>query len=79
MEPKVATGNLKLIKLLADKITYVKMKDVSEAMDAAMLDFTNSGFKASYIWGGGHSREGSLAYYYAILELNKQLKSIEPA
>jgi 1-aminocyclopropane-1-carboxylate deaminase/D-cysteine desulfhydrase-like pyridoxal-dependent ACC family enzyme len=78
-KPKGAlTGNLRITKLLADKISYVDMKDVASSMDNAMFDLKKDGYEPLYIWGGGHCLEGTYAYHDAILELKKQLNTIEP-
>ena len=71
-------GNLKISELLADKITYVNMKNVGEAMDKAVVEFKKQGYRPLYIWGGGHCLEGSLAYHNAVVELKNQLINVEP-
>ena len=72
------TGNLKIIDLIADKITYVEIKDVSSSMNKAIYEFKEDGYNPLYIWGGGHCLEGTLAYHNAVLELNTQLNKIQP-
>jgi 1-aminocyclopropane-1-carboxylate deaminase/D-cysteine desulfhydrase-like pyridoxal-dependent ACC family enzyme len=47
-------------------------------MDNAMFDLKKDGYEPLYIWGGGHCLEGTYAYHDAILELKKQLNTIEP-
>ena len=71
-------GNLKISNLLADKITYVDIKDVANAMDRAIFEFKKKGYKPLYIWGGGHCLEGALAYHNAAIELKNQLINTEP-
>src|SRR5690606_28373172 len=57
---------------------FVKHAEVKTAMDKAMRDLEIKGFKPYYIWGGGHSIEGSLAYYEAVKELRIQLGNTIP-
>ena len=72
------TGNLKLTKLMADKVTYVDIKDVAVSMDNAISELKREGYNPLYIWGGGHCLEGTLAYHNAVIELSSQLKKIQP-
>lgn len=71
-------GNLRLTQMAGAKITFVEMKDVKSAMDNAILDYVEKGFRPFYIWGGGHSVEGAFAYYQAVYELKEQLNNSEP-
>ncbi len=61
------SGNAKVIRLSGAKIVFAKEPShISSLMDHAMDDYSNSGFNPYYIWGGGHTMEGGLAYIEAI-------------
>lgn len=77
-EPEIYQGNLKLMKLAGANIRFVKHKDVKIAMDQAMEELQEEGYNPFYIWGGGHTLEGSLAYFNAVKELKFQLGNITP-
>lgn len=77
-KPDLFEGNLKIVRLTDSEIKFVKMTDVKEAMDRAMADLRNEGYKPFYIWGGGHCVEGSFAYYNAVKELYGQIQNIKP-
>lgn len=68
------SANMKLARLCNANVVYCAKKDVSIVMDNAMEKYKNEGFYPYYIWGGGHSLEGSYAFYDAILELKEQIK-----
>lgn len=71
-------ANLQLMKLAGAELIFCKLEDVAQIMDKAMDDFVKSGNKPYYIWGGGHSVEGTLAYYYAVKEFKEQAHGWEP-
>ena len=77
-EPEFYGGNLKLMKLAGAEIRFVDQVEVKEAMNQAISDLKERGFNPYYIWGGGHSVEGSLAYFEAVKELKSQLGNIQP-
>jgi D-cysteine desulfhydrase len=77
-EPNIYEGNLKIVKLTGAELRFVQKIEVKEAMDKAMLDLSNEGYKPFYIWGGGHCVEGALAYYEAVKELKGQLMDVDP-
>jgi D-cysteine desulfhydrase len=77
-EPEKYEGNLKIVKLTGAELRFVQKNEVKEAMDKAMSDLSNEGYKPFYIWGGGHSVEGALAYYEAVKELKEQLMGVQP-
>ena len=77
-EPNIYEGNLKIVKLTGAELRFVQKIEVKEAMDKAMLDLSNEGYKPFYIWGGGHCVEGALAYYEAVKELKGQLMDVHP-
>ena len=76
-EPNIYEGNLKIVKLTGAELRFVQKIEVKEAMDKAMLDLSNEGYKPFYIWGGGHCVEGALAYYEAVKELKGQLMDVD--
>lgn len=78
IEPVEYLANLKLTSLTGASINFVEMKDVKRAMDFEVNTYIEKGLKPFYIWGGGHSIEGSLAYYEAVFELNNQLNGLIP-
>jgi 1-aminocyclopropane-1-carboxylate deaminase/D-cysteine desulfhydrase-like pyridoxal-dependent ACC family enzyme len=67
-------GNLKLTQLCGAETRFVKMGDVSDAMNQAMNNLKEQGYNPYYILGGGHCVEGSYAYYEAVEEVAGQLK-----
>lgn len=77
-EPYMYEGNLKIVKLTGAELRFVQKSEVKEAMDKAMDNLRNEGYKPFYIWGGGHCVEGSFAYYEAIKELKEQLMGVKP-
>ena len=58
---------------MADKVTYVDIKDVAVSMDN-LFGTQREGYNPMYIWGGGHCLDGTLAYHNAVIELSSQLK-----
>jgi 1-aminocyclopropane-1-carboxylate deaminase/D-cysteine desulfhydrase-like pyridoxal-dependent ACC family enzyme len=78
VEPEIYEGNLKIVKLTGAELRFVQKAEVKEAMDKAMVDLSNEGYKPFYIWGGGHCVEGALAYYEAVKELKEQLMGVKP-
>src|SRR5699024_8366056 len=64
------SGNAKIMRLSGAKIIFVENpKDIGPEMDKAMLEYKKKGLNPYYIWGGGHTMEGGLAYIKAIGEL----------
>jgi D-cysteine desulfhydrase len=73
-KPDVVLGNYKLLKLLGVKVVFCDMSDVSNVMDAEMVNLEAQGEKPFYIWGGGHCVQGSLAYFDVVDEINSQVE-----
>lgn len=71
-------ANLQLMKISGAHLEFCKLSQVSLKMDNAMKSFAMKGFKPYYIWGGGHSMEGTLAYYNAVFEYKNILKNNMP-
>lgn len=67
-----SNGNLLMMRLAGAELIFVEQINVASAMDEAMQSFTKAGLKPFYIFGGGHSVEGSLAYYDAFKEFVSQ-------
>lgn len=66
-------GNLRLTTEMADRVIYTTLAEVKSCMDNAINKYVEEGEKPIYIWGGGHSVEGSYAFYEGALELIKNL------
>lgn len=71
-KPGVLSGNLQLLQLLGVRIVFCDMSEVAEVMDAEMERFRALSFDPFYIYGGGHSVEGTYAYVQAVNELASQ-------
>jgi len=70
------SGNAKIMRLSGAKIVFAHTpSDIGGLMDQAVLDFKEVGLKPYYIWGGGHTMEGGLAYIEAIKELREYADS----
>ena len=66
------SGNAKIMRLSGAEIVFVdEASQIGEAMDKAMETYSNLNLKPYYIWGGGHTLEGGLAYIEAIKELKE--------
>ncbi|RAV30980.1 1-aminocyclopropane-1-carboxylate deaminase/D-cysteine desulfhydrase [Sinomicrobium soli] len=64
------SGNAKVMRLSGADIIFVsKADEIGTTMDRAMMNYEKAGLKPYYIWGGGHTLEGGLAYINAIKEL----------
>src|SRR5690554_222536 len=66
------SSNAKIMRLSGAEIVFVEeASQIGNAMDEAMLQYKDQGFIPYYIWGGGHTLEGGLAYIDAVKELKK--------
>jgi len=66
------SGNAKIMRLSGAEIVFVEeASQIGKAMDGAMRLYENNGFTPYYIWGGGHTFEGGLAYIDAVKELKE--------
>lgn len=66
------SGNAKIMRLSGAEIVFVEQaSSIGLAMDNAMQQYTKEGDVPYYIWGGGHTLEGGLAYIDAIAELKQ--------
>lgn len=66
------SGNAKIMRLSGVNIVFVEQTNqIGSAMDEAMESYQKNGLNPYYIWGGGHTLEGGLAYIEAVEELKK--------
>jgi len=66
------SGNAKIMRFSGAEIVFVEQSSsIGSAMDLAMQQYTQQGDIPYYIWGGGHTLEGGLAYIDAIAELKQ--------
>lgn len=68
-------GNANLVKMSGATYEFVKVNEISAAMDKAILSFEQKGLKPYYIHGGGHDLPGGQAFVDAIKELKNQCDS----
>lgn len=76
--PDYSKANLRIMRMTGAELIFCKLSDVAGKMDAAMEHYTSMGLKPYYIWGGGHSVEGAFAYYHALKEFSRQVRSWTP-
>ena len=67
--------NYFICKLANVTFTRCEKLKVKETIKEVLKDYENKKIRAKYIYGGGRSLEGVLAYYYAAEELLAQLKN----
>src|SRR5690606_21313891 len=64
------SGNAKIMRLSGANIVFVNSaNEISDQMDLAVEQHQQAGLVPYYIWGGGHTLEGGLAYIQAVEEL----------
>lgn len=66
-------GNALLMRMADVELEFVPGSQIGPAMDHAMEEFRQQGYKPYYLYGGGHNRAGTLAYVEAIHELRRTL------
>jgi len=71
-ENEIHSRNMQIARLCEAEIIYCAKENVASVMDNAMNDFISDGYNPFYIWGGGHSLEGSYAYYDAVKYTKEQ-------
>lgn len=64
-------GNAAIIRATNTKVTFVEASGISNAMDEAMAVFKQKGLNPYYLYGGGHTVEGAMAYVEAVQELKE--------
>lgn len=63
-------GNSQIMRDANANLVFVdEPNEISDAMDEAMLNYSNVGANPYYLWGGGHSLVGAKAYIDAVEEL----------
>ena len=66
------SGNAKIMRLSGAEIVFVdESNQIGSTMDNAIAQYNDQGFVPYYIWGGGHTLEGGLAYIDVIEELKE--------
>jgi len=65
------SGNTKIIRLSGAEILFSEAKDIGSNMDLCMQEYRNKGMKPYYIYGGGHTHAGGLAYIEAVKNLKE--------
>lgn len=72
------TGNAKIMRMSGARVVFVSnASEIGSAMDNEMSSYTRNGFRPYYLWGGGHTMEGGLAYIEAITEFKDYCKKEE--
>lgn len=66
-------SNLKITLDLSHRYHFVQMNEISKVMDNEIIQYISEGDKPLYIWGGGHSIEGTYSFYHAIKETLHQM------
>lgn len=67
-------GNALLMRSTDSTIIFVEPDEIQNSMDLAMKSYEADGYRPYYIYGGGHTLEGGLAYIDAIAGLNQYLR-----
>lgn len=65
------SGNTKIMRLSGAEILFSEAKDIGSNMDLCMQEYRNKGMKPYYIYGGGHTNAGGLAYIEAVKTLRE--------
>ena len=63
------SGNAKIVKNTPSNIVFSEPDKISDNMDDIILDYKKKGLKPYYLYGGGHTLEGSIAYVDIVQEL----------
>ncbi len=73
-------GNALLVRKTKADVEFVEANNIGLAMDIAMSNLKNAGFKPYYVTGGGHDIPGGMAYVKAIQQLYSysQLNNYKP-
>lgn len=68
-------GNALIMRMSGANIEFVtEASQIGEKMDNAIYQYSSKGYNPYYIWGGGHTHEGGLAYIEAIGDLKTYSK-----
>lgn len=65
------SGNTRIMQLSGAKIVFSEAEDIGANMDLCMQEYWDRGKKPYYIYGGGHTHEGGLAYIEAVKTLRE--------
>jgi D-cysteine desulfhydrase len=68
-------GNALLMRSTNANLVFVNPEEIGEAMNAAMNTYRDERLVPYYIYGGGHTMQGGLAYIDAVSELKAHLLS----
>jgi len=72
------SGNARIIRLSGAKLIFVNDPDeISDKMDEAMREFEYEGYIPYYVYGGGHTFEGGLAYIDAVEQMKNCCEKIK--
>lgn len=66
------TGNLLLMKMSGATIEFCAKDELASRMERAMGFVAKQGHRPLYIWGGGHSLQGTVAFVEAAAEAQRQ-------
>lgn len=81
LEPDTAyrdAGNILLMRLSGATIEFCRKEQLAERMDADMASLTRQGHRPSYVWGGGHGVQGTLAFVETAAEAQAQCGQWRP-
>ena len=68
-------GNCLLIRESGAEVIFTDSQSIAKTMDLAMDKYRRQGHTPYYIYGGGHTLEGGLAYIDAVKELKSTIKN----
>jgi len=63
-------GNALIMRAMKPKLIFSEVSKISKNMDLAMDKYKKDGYRPYYLWGGGHTLEGGIAYIDAVEELS---------
>jgi len=70
-------GNSKIIRLSGAECVFVdNPSQIAETMDSEMKRYTKNGYSPYYLWGGGHTMDGGLAFIEAAEQILTELNDI---
>lgn len=70
-EWETQNGNALIMRQSGAEAVFCEASEIGKTMDEAMGKYTKSVLKPYYVYGGGHTLEGGLAYIEAIKELRE--------
>lgn len=69
--------NYYICNLVGIRKTRCKKTEVPKTIDAVLSDYQEKGIRVKFVYGGGKSVEGILAYFDAVTELSRQVETID--